>query len=36
VHAHESAEPGPAEHGARAASSPDPEGTQSSPGPAPG
>ena len=34
--AHEPAEPGPAEHHARAASSPDPEGTQSSPGPAPG
>jgi len=36
AHAHEPAGPGPAEHHARAASSPDPEGTQSPPGPAPG
>jgi hypothetical protein len=36
AHTQEPAEPGPAEHHVHAAGSPDPEGTQASPGPAPG
>jgi hypothetical protein len=36
AHTQEHAEPGPAEHHAHAAGSTDPEGTQASPGPAPG